>query len=301
MDALLLWAGTGSAVVKLKLKLDLALHPASRLTDEITTLVSQAAAAILAIDSSTVAKRIKSDLSPVTAADDAAESVILEGLSRLLPGIPIVSEEASGPGQIIEPDSTFVLVDPLDGTREFLAGRDEFTVNIALVSQGTPVFGCIGAPAFGRIWRGVTGQGAERLELPAGADAGACGHRTSIRTRQLPERDLVVAVSRSHFDLQTERFLARFPQAQRIACGSSLKFCRVAEGSVDLYPRLAPTREWDVAAGHAIVAAAGGTVARPSGAPLTYGRHADGFRVPGFVAFGDPAAAGRILALANAY
>jgi 3'(2'), 5'-bisphosphate nucleotidase len=266
--------------------------------DEITTLVSKAAAAILAFDSSAVAKRIKSDLSPVTAADDAAQSVILEGLSRLLPGVPVVSEEASGPKPTLELGATFVLVDPLDGTREFLAGRNEFTVNVAIVTQGRPVFGCIAAPVLGLIWRGAAGQGAERLELPAGADSHACRSRTPIRTRQSSERGLVIAVSRSHFDSQTERFLTHFPYAKRIVCGSSLKFCRVAEGSVDLYPRLAPTREWDVAAGHAIIAAAGGTVATLSGEPLAYGRWADDFRVLGFVAYGDPVTTERISHLA---
>ena len=263
--------------------------------NEITTLVSKAAAAILTFDYSAVAQRVKTDLSPVTAADDAAQSVLLEGLSRLLPGVPVVSEEASEPTQPLKLGATFVIVDPLDGTREFLAGRDEFTVNVAIVTQGRPVFGCIAAPVLGLLWRGIIGQGAERLELPAGADAGACRSRTTIRTRQSPERSVVIAVSRSHLDQQTERFLAHFPQAKRIACGSSLKFCRVAEGSVDIYPRLAPTHEWDIAAGDAIVAAAGGTVATLSGEPLAYGRWADGFRVPAFVAFGDPVAAKQFL------
>jgi 3'(2'), 5'-bisphosphate nucleotidase len=161
------------------------------------------------------------------------------------------------------------------------------------------MFGCIAAPVFGLIWRGIIGQGAERLELPVGADASACRSRTIIRTRQSSERSVVIAVSRSHLDPQTERFLTQFPQATRIICGSSLKLCRVAEGSVDLYPRLAPTHEWDVAAGHAIVAAAGGTVATMSGEPLTYGRWADDFRVPSFVAFGDPVAAKRFSQLAH--
>ena len=276
----------------------LVLPPASALIDEITTIVSQASAAILAIDTSTLAKRIKSDHSPVTAADDASQSVILAGLSRLFPSIPIISEEASGAGQINGLGATFFLVDPLDGTREFVAGRDEYTVNIALVNQGAPIFGCIGAPAFGLIWRGVPGQGAERLELAAGAKAREYRTRVPIRTRQLPALDPVVAVSRSHFDPRTEHFLAHFPRAERIACGSSLKFCRVAEGHVDLYPRLAPTHEWDIAAGHAIVAAAGGMVAKPSGEPLTYGRFSDGFCVPDFVAFGDPIAAARISRIA---
>jgi 3'(2'), 5'-bisphosphate nucleotidase len=282
-------------VIEYSADFDPALPPTDRLLEEITSIVSHAAAAIVAIDRSAVAQRIKPDLSPVTAADDAAQSVILKELSRILPGVPIVSEEM-GRAQpiIIKPRSTFLLVDPLDGTREFLAGRDEFTVNVALVIQGVPVIGCIAAPMFGRIWRGVTGQGAERLELPTGADASACRKRQAIRTRRFSENSVVVAISRSHFDRQTELFVARFPEAERIACGSSLKFCHVAEGSVDIYPRLAPTHEWDVAAGHAIVVAAGGMVVKPDGEPLAYGQGADGYGVPGFVACGDYTSAERL-------
>jgi 3'(2'), 5'-bisphosphate nucleotidase len=221
--------------------------------------------------------------------------VVLDGLDRLLPGIPVVSEEASRSGIVLEPSATFILVDPLDGTREFLAGRAEFTVNVAIVRAGAPVIGCIAAPALGQVWRGIVGGGAQRLDLPAGANMGACRSITQIRTRRLPRHGPVIAVSRSHLDPQTERFLARFPQAKRTICGSSLKFCRVAEGSIDLYPRLAPTREWDVAAGQAIVAAAGGAVTSPKGAPLAYGNCAAAFGMPEFLAFGDLAAAEQIL------
>ena len=268
--------------------------PIDRLVDELTSLISHAAGAVIAIDRSTMSQRIKADHSPVIAADDAAESVILDGLSRILPGIPVVSEETGGVGPLVA-GTTFVLVDPLDGTREFVAGRNEFTVNIALLNRGAPVIGCIAAPSLGLIWRGVTGHGAERLELPAGADAVACRGRRRIRTRRLLESDIVVAISRSHFDTQTEHFLTHFPRARRIDCGSSLKFCRLAEGNVDLYPRLAPTHEWDVAAGHAVVVAAGGVVVRPNGEPLTYGQGAEGYGIPAFVACGDPDATERIL------
>ncbi len=278
---------------------DTSLPPIGPLVDGITNLISNAAAAINAIDHSILAQRIKPDLSPVTAADDVAQSLILDGLSRLLPGVPIVSEEAEDVATIIIPGSTFLMVDPLDGTREFLAGRDEFTVNVALVTKGIPIIGCIAAPALGLIWRGVIGQGAERLELPAGADVRTCRNRRAIRTRSLPDRSLIVAISRSHFDTQTENLIARFSEAQRIACGSSLKFCRLAEGHIDLYPRLAPTHEWDIAAGHAIVVAAGGTILRPNGEPLTYGRSEDGYLVPGFIACGDPTTATRILQVAR--
>jgi 3'(2'), 5'-bisphosphate nucleotidase len=187
----------------------------------------------------------------------------------------------------------FALVDPVDGTHEFLAGRDEFTVNIAIVLDGKPVVGLIAAPALRLIWRGIAGRGAERLHLAAGDQPHQGSEIRPLRTRKAPER-FVAAVSRSHYDTQTDAFLKQLPIAARVSCGSSLKFCRIAEGSVDIYARLAQTCEWDVAAGHAVLAAAGGVVTAPAGAELVYGR-ADDFRVPGFVAWGDPDAARRFL------
>jgi 3'(2'), 5'-bisphosphate nucleotidase len=265
----------------------LSLNGKSQLADEITTLLSKAAAAILAFDPASITRSVKLDHSPVTAADDAAQSVIVDGLTRLLPGVSIISEEMDRRCIRFSPGDLFLLVDPLDGTREYLAGRNEYTVNVSIVLGGVPLFGCIVAPALGTAWRGLAGERAERLELPPGAEAGACRHKASLRTRPLHTARPVIAVSRSHLDAQTEEFAARFPSAERIACGSSLKFCRIAEGQVDLYPRLAPTHEWDIAAGHAIVSAAGGDVTAPDGKPLTYGRAGADFRVDGFVAFGD--------------
>ncbi len=273
---------------------DLTLNPPSRLIDEITTLASRAAAAIRRIDAASRAERAKSDGTPVTAADEAAQAVILAGLSRILPGVPVVSEEMSAAERPKTLTSHFVLVDPLDGTKEYLAGRDEFTINIALMVSGSPAFGCIAAPGLGLVWRGTVGQGAERLALAAGADASQCSSKTPIRTRPWLGRDAIALVSRSHLDPQTERFLAGIPGTKQVACGSSLKFCKLAEGSADIYPRLAPTSEWDVAAGHAILVAAGGAVVMPDAARPVYGRTAD-FRVPGFLAFGDANAVRSIL------
>jgi 3'(2'), 5'-bisphosphate nucleotidase len=273
---------------------DLTLHPASRLIDEITTLASKAAEAIRSIGAASRAERTKPDGTPVTAADEAAQAVVLDGLARLLPGIPVVAEEMSRAERPKTLAPRFVLVDPLDGTREYVAGRDEFTVNIALMVQGRPVFGCIAAPLLGLIWRGVVGQGAERLVLPPGADAAQCRDRIPIRTRSWPASEPVALVSRSHLDAQTEAFLDRIPNVKRIACGSSLKFCKLAEGSADIYPRLARTSEWDVAAGHALLVAAGGTVVTPDGIAPIYGESAD-FRVPSFVAFADASVTRRIL------
>jgi 3'(2'), 5'-bisphosphate nucleotidase len=266
----------------------------ARLVDELTKLIWRAAVAVLAIDQSTVKWRAKSDFSPVSAADEAANAVIIQGLVGLLPGVPIVSEEETARKGLCMPAKWFALVDPLDGTREFLAGRDEFTVNIAIVLDGTPIVGLIAAPALRLIWRGIAGRGAERLHLAAGDEPLPISEIRPLRTREAAPGGFVAAVSRSHFDAQTDTFLQRLPIASRVSCGSSLKFCRIAEGSVDVYARLAQTCEWDVAAGHAVLAAAGGTVTTPAGAELVYGCTGD-FHVPGFVAWGDPKTAQRCL------
>jgi 3'(2'), 5'-bisphosphate nucleotidase len=261
------------------LPLDSDLAGTRRTAEILTTIAIRAAAAILRLDCRNVSMRQKADESPVTLADEAAQSVILRDLTEGFPRVPIVSEEADRPDA---PGDTFFLVDPLDGTREFLAGRDEYTVNIALVRDGVPVIGVVGAPALGLIWRGGAGH-AERISVADGMPSG----RSTIKTRRWPA-ERVAAVSRSHYEAASAEFLQRFAPITELTCGSALKFCRVAEGAADLYPRLAPTSEWDVAAGHAVVVAAGGLVTAPDGTKLTYGRA--GFRVPGFVAWGDPGA-----------
>jgi len=264
-----------------------------RLLDELTTVVSAAGAAILAACAGSLDARTKADSSPVTAADHAAEAVILEGLARALPGVAVVSEEAVGESQPAGLPGSFVLVDPLDGTRELLAGRDEYTVNIGIVIGGRPRLGIVSAPAQGLLWRGIEGRGAERLRLPPGAAAAAARDCVAIRTRPCPPQGLIAAVSRSHLDSRTEALLARLPVAERRGRGSAVKFCQLAEGTADIYPRLSTTCEWDVAAGHAVLTAAGGTVTAPDGLPLGYGRAAEGFRVAAFVAWGDPSAPAR--------
>jgi 3'(2'), 5'-bisphosphate nucleotidase len=260
--------------------------------DALTDIVARAAAVTLATSFSEVAHRIKTDLTPVTAADEASEALIVAGLAELLPGVPVIAEEEAAARRLpasIEP--SFFIVDPLDGTREFLAGRDEFTVNLGIVTNGVPIAGLIAAPARGLLWRGVVGGGAERMHLRLGS--GQAGNlakaygRAPIHTRPAPGR-LTVATSRSHLDENTEDFLARLPLAKRYLCGSSVKFCYLAQGEADIYPRLSPTREWDVAAGCAILAAAGGAVIRPQGGALPFGGMANKFLVPGFIAVGDP-------------
>lgn len=250
------------------------------LIDDVTAIAARAATAIRRLGAKSL--RRKADGSPVTAADEAAEAVIWQGLEDLAPGIPIVSEERSAQGKPHAPaleDATYFLVDPLDGTREFIAGRDEFTVNIALISAGAPILGVIAAPAADLTWRGIVGRGADRVSL------GGDRQRVAIRTRARPTNP-VIMVSRSHLDDRTKAYLATLPHGSPAACGSSIKFCRIAEGTADLYPRLAPTHDWDVAAGHAIIVAAGGDVRAADGSALVYG--APNRLISDFIARGDP-------------
>ena len=262
---------------------------AEQVLEALTEIVSRAAQATLAVPFSSVESRIKNDLSPVTAADEASEALILEGLAQLLPGVPVIAEESVAGGRL--PTSlgpSLIIVDPLDGTKEFLAGRDEFTVNIGIVTHGVPVAGVISAPAQGLLWRGVVGGKAERLRLKLGAAPSEAYDRSFIQARQAPAR-LAVATSRTHLDENTEEFLSRLPIGKRYMCGSSVKFCHLAEGAADIYPRLSPTCEWDIAAGCAILMAAGGAVTMPDGGPLRFGNIEKKFLVPGFLAWGDPA------------
>ena len=257
---------------------------AARLLAPLTDLVARAGQAILALDRKAMSVAGKRDGSPVTDADLASDRIIAEGLAMIAPDIPVVSEERPSAGLS---SNTFFLVDPLDGTKEFIAGRNEFTVNLAMVVHGTPILGLIGAPALGLIWRGIVGQGAERLST------GTAGGTSPIHTRPLPTsgEPWVAAVSRSHFDASTEAFIDARPGAVRQALGSAVKFAHIAEGRADIYPRLAPTHEWDVAAGCALVTAAGGKMTDPQGSELRFGQAETSFVVPAFIAWGDPKAA----------
>jgi 3'(2'), 5'-bisphosphate nucleotidase len=269
---------------------------AAELIEPLTELVARAGAAILAVNRGSMAVDGKADGSPVTAADLAADRVIAEGLARLLPEIQTLSEERTHLAQL-PTTSSFFLIDPLDGTKEFVVGRNEFTVNLALVTDGVPLLGIVGAPALGLIWRGLVGRGAERL-IVSGV---TFSPPVPIHTRPIPAagKPWVAAVSRSHGDERTEAFIDARPGGLRKSLGSAVKFCRVAEGEVDIYPRLAPTCEWDVAAGHALVAAAGGKVTDSAGAALRFGADAKDFIVPEFIAWGDPAAVSSLAPLAG--
>lgn len=264
---------------------------AASLMEPLTDIVVEAGAAILAVSRSSMQIDGKSDGSPVTEADMAADRIVADGLKKLAPHIPALSEERTHLASRPYKDS-FFLVDPLDGTKEFIAGRDEYTVNVALISHGKPLLGIIAAPALGVVWRGLVGRGSERLQV---SKEGKAGPAQPIRTRPHPGPGApwIVAVSRSHGDPRTEAFIAARPGAIRQALGSAVKFGRIAEGGADIYPRLSPTSEWDVAAGHALVTAAGGKITDGKGGTLRFGEAREDFLVPEFIAWGDPAAADR--------
>lgn len=219
----------------------------------------------------------KSDGSPVTEADQRAEAIILQGLTAECGGIPVVAEEEVAAGRVPEIAERFFLVDPLDGTREFIERNGEFTVNIALIEDGKPVLGIVLAPATGTLWRGVVGEGADKRE--------GGGPFTPIHTRPAPANGLTACASRSHAiysDLDIWFRNNNLTVADRVQAGSSLKFCLIAEGKADIYPRFGPTNEWDTAAGHGVLAAAGGEVVTTDGRPLAYGK--PGFGNPHFIA-----------------
>jgi 3'(2'), 5'-bisphosphate nucleotidase len=227
----------------------------------------------------------KPDQSPVSEADELAEAVILARLAQLLPGLPVLSEEAAAGGEGGAVGSTFVLVDPIDGTKEFLSHNGEFTINIGLVVAGQPRAGVVYAPALGKLWIG--GTSATACDVAFGTALPPARERAPIHVRRAPPGGLTAVVSRSHSDPATEAFLARLEIADRHAAGSSLKFCAIAEGNADVYPRLGPTMEWDTAAGDAVLRAAGGFVQGEDGAPLRYGKAEAGFRNDRFIAWGD--------------
>ena len=264
---------------------------AAGLMEPLTALVVKAGEAILAVNRAAMRVDGKQDGSPVTEADLAADRIIADGLAQLAGDIPTLSEERT---QLAAPPfrGSFFLIDPLDGTKEFVAGRDEFTVNLALVTEGVPLLGIVSAPALGLLWRGIVGRGAERVHF----DGTSVGAAEPIHTRSLPKpgEPWVAAVSRSHGDPRSEAFIDRRPNAVRRTVGSAVKFGRIAEGSADIYPRFGPTSEWDVGAGCAVVTAAGGRVTDGSCGELRFGERSDGsFIIPDFIAWGDPQAVGR--------
>ena len=253
------------------------------LREGVIALAHRAAARILAVYDSAAfedeaAIRQKDDRSPLTAADLASHRCIVDGLAQLTPGLPVLSEESAA----IEIAARrgwrrFWLVDPLDGTREFIKRNGEFTVNIALVEDGVATFGVIQQPTTGALWHGAPGDGAYRREGDSDV---------AIHVRKPALAPLRIAASRSHRDERTQAVLDALPGSETVACGSSLKFCKIAEGGIDLYPRFGPTSEWDTAAGQAILEAAGGAVLDPQGRPFHYNQR-DTLLNGDFLAFGD--------------
>jgi 3'(2'), 5'-bisphosphate nucleotidase len=254
------------------------------LLPELVRLAAEAGRLILSLSTGGLEVRSKDDLSPVTNADIHAEDMLLSGLERLMPGVPVLAEESASRGVIPLVADTFLVLDPLDGTKEYISGRAEYTVNIGLVAGGRPVLGIIHAPALGRTYWGATGRGAAR----AIHDKGAVPHNDAfavIATRPMADPP-VALTSRGHNDAATEAFLDTLGATDRQRLGSALKFALVAEGRADIYARFVGTMEWDTASGEAILTAAGGAVLRPDGKPLAYGKADAGFVNGPFVAWG---------------
>ena len=254
----------------------------------------EAGRAIMAVHASAVDVEWKGDGSPVTEADQKAEAIILAALKEIAPRTPVVAEEEVAAGRTPVIGAEFVLVDPLDGTKEFLRGDDsrgEFTVNIGLVRDGEPVAGVVFAPALGRLWAARPGA-AWTIDV---VDGVSTGPGRPIATRTPPDAGLTAVASRSHRTPETDAFLEAYPVTDFRSAGSSLKFCLVAEGEADLYPRLGRTMEWDTAAGDAVLRAAGGRTVTLDGAPLAYGKREQpddsDFANPHFAALGQLALA----------
>lgn len=253
------------------------------LLDSMAMLALEAGALAMTIYQEDFAVAAKSDASPVTEADRLGEEIILAGLRRLAPSIPILAEEAASEGNIPALGDEFFLVDPLDGTREFVTKTGEFTVNIALIRSGVPVLGVVYAPAIGKLYCGQRGVGAS-LSL---VEDGRAGAAKKIEARLAPANGLVAVASRSHRSPETDEFLSTLNVADFAAAGSSLKFCLIAEGLADVYPRLGRTMEWDTGAGQAVLESAGGrVVVFGSQAALRYGKKDRGFDNPHFIAWG---------------
>lgn len=251
---------------------------------QILLAIAQLAAQdIMAVYASDFAVATKADLSPVTEADALAEKTILKGLARHWPDIPVLAEEQTAAGVIPILGKRFFLVDPLDGTKEFLSRNGEFTVNIALIENALPVCGVVYAPAINRMFWGDKPTGAAMATL-APTDSLIGMKWQEIKVRPAPGDGLTVVASRSHSDEATEAFLAKHNVKKRTSAGSSLKFCLVAAGEADLYPRFGRTMEWDTGAGQAVLEAAGGKVCQQDGKPLIYGKVKRGFDNPAFIA-----------------
>jgi 3'(2'), 5'-bisphosphate nucleotidase len=260
-------------------------HAASPMLRALASIAYDAGAIVLAHYHEEIVARRKEDKSPVTEADVESERFIIKRLAQLAPGVPVVAEEEAAAGHVPKIGHRFFLVDPLDGTKEFVAKNGEFTINIAEVIEGKPVRGVIHAPAKDRLFFGEVLAGAYEIFAPPGG-APNFAEAKEIHVRRAPEDGLVAVVSRSHLDKKTEEYLAQYKIKKFVSGGSALKFCLVASGEADIYPRHGRTMEWDTASGHAILAAAGGSLTTLDGRPFHYGKVAEGFANPYFLARG---------------
>jgi 3'(2'), 5'-bisphosphate nucleotidase len=252
-----------------------------RLIQALLPVMASAGRCILDIYGTDFSVRGKADESPVTLADEAAEAIILAALRKLTPDIPIIAEEQAAAGHIPDIGDYFWLVDPLDGTKEFISRNGEFTVNIGLIEHHKPVLGLVLAPAIGRIFFGAHGTGAFSGQFD-GVNIDPA--YSAIHARQPPDKGAIALASRSHRDAATEALITAEGIEHFKAAGSSLKFCLLACGEADFYPRTGPTMEWDTAAGHAVLVSAGGQMHNLDGSIFAYGK--PGFKNPGFIARG---------------
>jgi 3'(2'), 5'-bisphosphate nucleotidase len=261
--------------------------PSSLLTllYELACIAGTAGSLILALGKSGVTFSVKGDGSPVSQADKEAEGQIMAGLAKMFPGIPALGEETAGTCSIPDKPVSFFLIDPLDGTREFAQNRTEYTVNIAFIDNGRPVFSVLHAPALGQTYVAERTTGAWRANHAIGILPTAHDFQR-IEARPRPRSGGVAYISRSHLDEKTRHFLQQHPAISTQPLGSSLKFARLAEGAGDLYPRFSPIMEWDTAAGDALLTAAGGAVLDAEGNRLLYGKHKEGYRTRAFIASG---------------
>ncbi|MCP4934539.1 MAG: 3'(2'),5'-bisphosphate nucleotidase CysQ [bacterium] len=229
----------------------------------------------------------KKDTSPVTKADRAAEAVILTALVKIAPDIPIIAEEAASEGKTPQIGERFFLVDPLDGTKEFIRKSNEFTVNIALIERGNPVFGIVYAPAIQQVYITLAPNRAVMAQMDTDQAKITLNELEllTLKTRSTPDKGLSIVASKSHMTLETSEFIQQFEVSELKSAGSSLKFCMLAKGDADLYPRFGPTMEWDTAAGHAVLVAAGGQVVHPDGSPFIYGKAEQNYLNPFFIAW----------------
>lgn len=260
---------------------------ASRLTGDLLAQIAlEAGALIMQIFERGFEVNSKDDESPVTEADQQAEALILARLKEYAPDLPVLAEESAAAGKIPELGNLFACVDPLDGTREFINRRTDFTVNIALIENGKPIRGVVYAPALKMLYVAEGTRGAWRCEAEPGMNVPEKSARRPITIREAPEQ-LTAVASRSHRTPETDAFLDGLPIGELKSAGSSLKFCLVAAGEADIYPRMGRTMEWDTAAGHAVVQAAGGKVLTEDHEHLRYGKAERGYDNPHFIVYGD--------------